>query len=102
MPSDDNQARETQGRFYLYEVYASAAPLGERLQTQHVHNFIAAIPALSTAEPPGSLDNSMKSPLDESASRIRLMILAVRIHRERGGAPDGRDDDFEGAAEIGD
>ena len=48
------QARDTQGRFYLYEVYTSAAAFDEHLQTQHVRNFIAAVPALSTAEP-GSL-----------------------------------------------
>jgi quinol monooxygenase YgiN len=48
------QARDTQDRFYLYEVYASAAAFADHLQTQHVHDFIAAVPALATAEP-GSL-----------------------------------------------
>jgi quinol monooxygenase YgiN len=48
------QARDAEGRFYLYEVYASAAAFDQHLQTQHVHDFIAAVPALSTAEP-GSL-----------------------------------------------
>lgn len=48
------QARDTPGRFYLYEVYASAAAFDDHLQTQHVHDFIAAVPALSTARP-GSL-----------------------------------------------
>ena len=48
------QARDTQDRFYLYEVYASAAAFADHLQTRHVHNFIAAVPVLSTAQP-GSL-----------------------------------------------
>jgi quinol monooxygenase YgiN len=48
------RARDTPGRFYLYEVYASAAAFDDHLQTRHVHDFIAAVPALSTAEP-GSL-----------------------------------------------
>jgi len=48
------EARDAPGRFYLYEVYASAAALAAHLQTQHVHDFIAAVPALSTAQP-GSL-----------------------------------------------
>lgn len=48
------EARDVPGRFYLYEVYASAAAFGEHLQTQPVHDFIAAVPALSTARP-GSL-----------------------------------------------
>jgi quinol monooxygenase YgiN len=43
------QARESEGRFYLYEIYASAAAFDEHLQTQHVHDFIAAVPALCTA-----------------------------------------------------
>jgi quinol monooxygenase YgiN len=38
----------------LYEVYASAAAFDEHLQTQHVHDFLAAVSALSTAQP-GSL-----------------------------------------------
>src|ERR1700729_592454 len=48
------EARDVPGRFYLHEVYASAAAFGEHLQTQPVHDFIAAVPALSTARP-GSL-----------------------------------------------
>jgi quinol monooxygenase YgiN len=45
------QARDAEGRFYLYEVYASAAAFAEHLQTEHVHRFIASIPALSTSGP---------------------------------------------------
>jgi quinol monooxygenase YgiN len=48
------EARDVPGRFYLYEVYASAASFAEHLQTQPVHDFIASVPALSTAQP-GSL-----------------------------------------------
>ena len=48
------EARDVPGRFYLYEVYASAAAFAEHPQTQPVHDFIAAVPALSTAQP-GSL-----------------------------------------------
>jgi quinol monooxygenase YgiN len=55
------QARDTLGRFYLYEVYASAAAFEKHLQAKHVHDFIAAVPVLSTAEPEASC-NSTKSP----------------------------------------
>ena len=48
------EARDVPGRFYLYEVYASAAAFAEHLQTQPVHDFIASVPAFSTAQP-GSL-----------------------------------------------
>ena len=48
------EARDVPGRFYLYEVYASTAAFTEHLQTKPVHDFIAAVPALSTAQP-GSL-----------------------------------------------
>jgi quinol monooxygenase YgiN len=48
------EARDVPGCFYLCEVYASAAAFTEHLQTQPVHDFIAAVPALSTAQP-GSL-----------------------------------------------
>jgi quinol monooxygenase YgiN len=48
------EARDVPGRFYLYEVYASAASFAEHLQTQPVHDFIASVPAFSTAQP-GSL-----------------------------------------------
>ena len=40
--------------FTAYEGCASAAAFAEHLQTQPVHDFIAAVPALSTAQP-GSL-----------------------------------------------
>ena len=53
-PPPAYEARDVPGRFYLYEVYASAAAFAEHLQTQPVHDFIAAVPALSTAQP-GSL-----------------------------------------------
>jgi quinol monooxygenase YgiN len=43
------QARDVEGRFYLYEVYAGAAAFDEHLLTQHVHDFIATVPALSIA-----------------------------------------------------
>jgi quinol monooxygenase YgiN len=37
------EARDVPGRFYLCEVYASAAAFGEHLQTQPVHpNYILA------------------------------------------------------------
>jgi quinol monooxygenase YgiN len=42
------EARDTPGRFYLYEVYAHAAAFDAHLKTGHVHAFISAIPALST------------------------------------------------------
>jgi quinol monooxygenase YgiN len=48
------EARDTPGRFYLYEVYADAAAFAAHLQTDHVHTFISAIPDLSTGGP-GSL-----------------------------------------------
>ena len=48
------EARDTPGRFYLYEVYADAAAFEAHLQTGHVHSFISAIPDLSTGGP-GSL-----------------------------------------------
>ena len=48
------EARDVPGRFYLYEVYASAAAFAEHLQTQPVHDFIASVPARSTGQP-GSL-----------------------------------------------
>jgi hypothetical protein len=50
----DYEARDVPGRFYLYEVYARLGAFGEHLQTQSVHDFIAAIPTLSTTTP-GSL-----------------------------------------------
>jgi quinol monooxygenase YgiN len=48
------EARDTSGRFYLYEVYTDAAAFAAHLQTDHVHTFISAIPDLSTGGP-GSL-----------------------------------------------
>ena len=48
------EARDTPGRFYLYEVYTDAAAFEAHLKTDHVHTFISAIPALSTGGP-GSL-----------------------------------------------
>jgi quinol monooxygenase YgiN len=48
------EARDTPGRFYLYEVYADAAAFDAHLKTGHVHALISAIPALSTGGP-GSL-----------------------------------------------
>ncbi len=47
------EARDVPGRFYLYEVYTDAAAFDTHLQTEHVHRFISAIPALST----GGLDS---------------------------------------------
>ncbi len=38
------EARMYPACFYLYEVYATAAAFGEHLQTQSVHDFIAAVP----------------------------------------------------------
>lgn len=48
------EARDTPGRFYLYEVYTDAAAFDAHLKTGHVHAFISAIPTLSTGGP-GSL-----------------------------------------------
>ncbi len=48
------EARDTPGRFYLYEVYTDAAAFDAHLKTDHVHAFISAIPTLSTGGP-GSL-----------------------------------------------
>ena len=48
------EARDTPGRFYLYEVYTDAAAFATHLQTEHVHTFISTIPDLSTGGP-GSL-----------------------------------------------
>ena len=45
------EARDTPGRFYLYEVYTDAAAFDAHLRTDHVHAFISAIPALSTGGP---------------------------------------------------
>ena len=48
------EARDTPGRFYLYEIYTDAAAFEAHLKTDHVHAFISAIPELSTGGP-GSL-----------------------------------------------
>jgi quinol monooxygenase YgiN len=48
------EARDTPGRFYLYEIYTDAAAFDAHLKTDHVRAFISAIPALSTGGP-GSL-----------------------------------------------
>jgi autoinducer 2-degrading protein len=48
------EARDTPGRFYLYEIYTDAAAFAAHLQTDHVRTFISAIPDLSTGGP-GSL-----------------------------------------------
>jgi quinol monooxygenase YgiN len=48
------EARDTPGRFYLYEIYTNAAAFDAHLKTDHVHAFISAIPELSTGGP-GSL-----------------------------------------------
>ncbi|MFD6161896.1 putative quinol monooxygenase [Nocardia sp. NPDC060256] len=45
------EARNHPGRFYLYEIYTDAAAFDDHLQTQHVHDFISAIPELSTGGP---------------------------------------------------
>ena len=42
------EARDTPGRFYLYEVYTDAAAFAAHLETDHVHTFISSIPELST------------------------------------------------------
>jgi quinol monooxygenase YgiN len=48
------EARDTPGRFSLYEIYKDAAAFDAHLRTDHVHAFISAIPDLSTGGP-GSL-----------------------------------------------
>ena len=48
------EARDTPGRFYLYEVYTDAAAFDAHLKTGHVHAFISSLPVLSTGGP-GSL-----------------------------------------------
>ncbi|MCU1647314.1 MAG: hypothetical protein JWN03_7589 [Nocardia sp.] len=48
------EARDIPGRFYLYEIYTNAAAFDAHLATDHVHDFIASIPTLSTGGP-GSL-----------------------------------------------
>jgi quinol monooxygenase YgiN len=58
------EARDTPGRFYLYEIYTDAAAFGEHLNTDHVHAFISAIPALSIGGP-GSLVQLNEIPIPD-------------------------------------
>ena len=58
------EARDTPGRFYLYEIYADAAAFAAHLKTDHVHAFISAQPDLSTATP-GSLIQLNEIPIPE-------------------------------------
>ena len=60
------EARDTPGRFYLYEIYTDAAAFDAHLKTGHVHAFISAIPALSTGGP-GSLIQLNEIPIPDSA-----------------------------------
>lgn len=59
------EARDTPGRFYLYEVYTDAAAFDAHLKTDHVHAFISAIPTLSTGGP-GSLVQLNEFPIPDS------------------------------------
>jgi quinol monooxygenase YgiN len=61
------EARDTPGRFYLYEIYTDAAAFDAHLKTDHVHAFISAIPALSTGGP-GSLVQLNEIPIPDSDS----------------------------------
>ena len=61
------EARDTPGRFYLYEVYTDAAAFDAHLKTDHVHTFISAIPALSTGGP-GSLIQLNEIPIPAIAA----------------------------------
>ena len=62
------EARDTPGRFYLYEVYTDAAAFATHLQTEHVHTFISTIPDLSTGGP-GSLIQLNEIPLPASCPK---------------------------------
>jgi len=59
------EARDTPGRFYLYEIYTDAAAFDAHLKTGHVHAFISAIPALSTGGP-GNLIRLNEIPIPDS------------------------------------
>ena len=59
------EARDTPGRFYLYEIYTDAAAFDAHLKSDHVHAFISAIPALSTGGP-GSLVQLNEIPIPDS------------------------------------
>ena len=61
---DAYEARDTPGRFYLYEVYTDAAAFAAHLKTEHVHTFISSIPELSTGGP-GSLIQLNEIPIPE-------------------------------------
>lgn len=60
------EARDTPGRFYLYEIYSDAAAFDAHLKTDHVHAFISALPALSTGGP-GSLVQLNEIPIPDGA-----------------------------------
>ena len=62
------EARDTPGRFYLYEVYTDGAAFATHLQTEHVHTFISAIPELSTGGP-GSLIQLNEIPIPASSPK---------------------------------
>jgi quinol monooxygenase YgiN len=59
------EARDTPGRFYLYEIYTDAAAFDTHLKSDHVHAFISAIPTLSTGGP-GSLIQLNEIPIPDS------------------------------------
>jgi quinol monooxygenase YgiN len=59
------EARDTPGRFYLYEIYSNAAAFDAHLKTDHVRAFISEIPALSTGGP-GSLIQLNEIPTPDS------------------------------------
>jgi len=59
------EARDTPGRFYLYEIYTDAAAFDAHLKTDHVHAIITANPALSTGGP-GSLVQLNEIPVPDS------------------------------------
>jgi quinol monooxygenase YgiN len=64
------EARDTPGRFFLYEIYTDAAAFDTHLKTDHVHAFISAIPALSTGGP-GSLIQLNEIPSETATPRQR-------------------------------
>ena len=61
------EARDSPGRFYLYEVYTDADAFEAHLKTGHVHTFISALPALSTGGP-GSLIQLNEIPIPPIAA----------------------------------
>jgi quinol monooxygenase YgiN len=71
------EARDTPGRFYLYEVYTNAAAFDAHLKTGHVHAFISAIPALSTGGPASliQLDEIPVPDIDNEAAAASAMRL---------------------------